>query len=318
MGLAYYFGRRDYSKALDEFRLALDGLPNDGWLWYLLGALNRRLGNWDEVVAAFEKATQLNPRDVQMLADLGGNTFLALRRYPDAVRVLDRALSLAPDFHAVAVHKAWIYVFWQGQLDTLRSVLSHLPTNVELGLRGTWTDHRARLLYWERQADSLLNLLARTSTTAFEEQDFFVPVSMFAARAHQLRGDSAASRAAFDSARVLLDSVISEHPDDARVHAARGLALAGLGLREEALREARWLEESVVYREDKYGGPHLMHDRARILSQAGETDAALDEIEQLLAGPSVFVSVHSLRLDPLWDPIRDNPRFGALLAQHQN
>ncbi len=318
MGLAYYFGRRDYSKALDEFRLALDGLPNDGWLWYLLGALNRRLGNWDEVVAAFEKATQLNPRDVQMLADLGGNTFLALRRYPDAVRVLDRALSLAPDFHAVAVHKAWIYVFWQGQLDTLRSVLSHLPTNVELGPRGTWTDHRARLLYWERQADSLLNLLARTSTTAFEAQDFFVPVSMFAARAHQLRGDSAASRAAFDSARVLLDSVITEHPDDARVHAARGLALAGLGLREEALREARWLEESVVYREDKYGGPHLMLDRARILSQAGETDAALDEIERLLGGPSVFVSVHSLRLDPLWDPIRDNPRFAALLAQYRN
>ncbi len=105
--------------------------------------------------------------------------------------------------------------------------------------------------------------------------------------------------------------------DDWRVHDARGLALAGLGRRQEALREARWLQQSVVYREDAYQGRHVAEVRARILAQAGEVDAALDEIEELLAGPG-FLSVHTLRLDPRWDPIREHPRFQALLAKYEN
>ncbi len=151
----------------------------------------------------------------------------------------------------------------------------------------------------------------------FEAQDFFRPASLYAGWAHQLSGDRPAARAAFDSARVLLDSVMTELPDDWRVHAARGLALAGLGRHDEALGQARWLEQSVVYREDAYNGPYLAEDRALILAQIGEAEAALDEIEQLLEGPS-WLSVHTLRLDPRWDPIRDNPRFQALLAKYEN
>jgi hypothetical protein len=140
--------------------------------------------------------------------------------------------------------------------------------------------------------------------------------SLHAAWAHRLRGDGPAARAAFDSALVLLDSVLRELPDDRRVHAARGLALAGLGRRDEALREARWLRQSLIYREDAFAGPMLAEDHARISAQAGESGAALDEIERLLARPS-FLSVHALRLDPLWDPIRHHPRFKALLAEYR-
>ncbi len=93
--------------------------------------------------------------------------------------------------------------------------------------------------------------------------------------------------------------------------------MAGLGRRQEALQEARWLQQSVVYRGDAYQGRHVAEARARILAQAGDIEAALDEIEQLLAGPG-FLSVHKLRLDPRWDPLRDNPRFQALLAKYEN
>ncbi len=151
----------------------------------------------------------------------------------------------------------------------------------------------------------------------FEGQQFFLPTSLYAAWAHELRGDDLAAQAAFDSARLLLDSVLAALPDDWRVHAARGLALAGLGRRQEALREARWLEQSVVYRGDAYDSPYVAEERARILAQAGEADAALDEIEQLLAGPG-YLSVHTLRLDPRWDPIREHPRFRALLVKYEN
>jgi hypothetical protein len=81
------------------------------------------------------------------------------------------------------------------------------------------------------------------------------------------------------------------------------------------LREARWLEQSVIYREDANTGPYLATDRALILAQLGEADAAIDELERLLAEPS-DVSVHTLRLDPRWDPIREHPRFKALLNKY--
>lgn len=314
MGLSHYWGRRDYRRALHEFRVALAGRPNDAGLWAFVGNVQRRLGNWDDVLAAFAKATQLNPRDVDLFYS-GGFSLLTMRRYADAVRAYEQALSLAPDLHGAAVHRGWTYVIWQGQLDTLRVALRGLPEDAPLGPKGTRGSHHAQLLYWERQADSLLRVLEAASVRVFEGQDLYLPTALYVARAHQLRGDTAAARGAFDSARVILDSVVRELPDDWRVRAARGLALAGLGRRGDALREVRWLHESAVYREDAMQGPLLAEDRARILAQAGELGAALDEIERLLAGPS-WLSVHTLRLDPSWDPIREHPRFKALLAKY--
>jgi hypothetical protein len=129
-----------------------------------------------------------------------------------------------------------------------------------------------------------------------------------------MNGNHVGARASFELSRVLLDSVMKELPDDWRVHAARGLTLAGLGRREEALREAHWLQQSEVYREDLYSGGWVAEVRAQILAQAGDSEGAFNEIERLLARPS-NVSVHTLRLDPLWDPLRSNPRFQALLAR---
>src|SRR5262249_33986927 len=144
-----------------------------------------------------------------------------------------------------------------------------------------------------------------------------LPVALYAGWAHQLQGDQGAARAAFEAAGERLDSAIKESPDDWRVHASRGLTLAGLGRRDEALREARWLQQSIIFREDAFFGPVLAEARAQVLGQAGDAEAALDEIERLLAGPSLL-SVHTLRLDPRWDPIREHPRFKALLAKYSS
>jgi len=315
MGMAHLLGHRDYRRALGEYAIALEKLPNDAEIWAHIGYAHRRLGNWNKAIAAFEKATQLDPRAADLFWDLGGGTYWVMHRYAEAVRACDRAFSLAPDYYAATIQKGWTYVCWQGQLDTLRAALSRLPRDADLGDIETRTLPHVDLLYWERQADSLLQVLLMTRVTVFEGQSFFLPSSLYAAWAHQLRGDCLAARAAFSSALVLLDSALRELPDDFRVHAARGLALAGLGQRDEALREARWLQQSEVYREDAYGGPELAETRAQILAQSGEASAAMDEIERLLAGPS-WLSVHTLRLDPDWDPIREHPRFKALLAKY--
>ena len=266
--------------------MALRGRPNDARLWHFIGVVHRRLGNWDEVLAAFEKAARLNPRDADLFYN-GGYAFLAMHRYADAVRAYDQALSLAPDLHGAAVQRAWTYVLWQGQLDTLRAVLSRVPRDAELGPSGTQPAQRAQLLYWERQGDTLLQLLRMAQVDAFESQRSYVPKALYAAWGHELRSDGPAAHAAFDSARGLLDSVIRAIPDDWRVHAARGLALAGLGRRDEALHEARWLQQSPVYREDALQGPLLAEARARILARTGDVDAASGR-NRTAAGPALL------------------------------
>jgi serine/threonine-protein kinase len=228
MGLAHYWGRRDYRRALEEFQIALEGLPSFAPIVFYIGSVHRSLGNWKDVTAAFEKAAQLDPRDANVFYELGGNTYGFLHRYAEAVRGYDQALSLAPDFNQAALNKGWTYVQWLGQLDTLRVVLTRPPSGVDPGPFGMRAAYELSLLYLERQADSLLRLLAMSGPGVFAGAVSFLPSSLCAAWAHQLHGDRPAARAAFDSARVLLDSVIRGFPDDWRVHAARGLALAGL------------------------------------------------------------------------------------------
>lgn len=311
MGLVYYWGQRDYGRALDELAIALRGLPNDARLWELQGFVHRRLGNWDAAFASLERATQLDPRNADVVWNLGGLTYALLHRYKEAVDASNRALALAPDLQNVMVRNGWNYVAWLGQLDTLRAALGRISDDAELAELGTAAAQHARLLLWARQPDSLSRLLATVRSPVFEGQEFFLPISLYAAWAHVLKRDRTAARAAFDATRMVLDLAVREHPDDYRIHASRGLALAGLRHWDEARREAAWLSQSVVYREDANAGTILAEDRARILAQIGDSDSAIAQIERLLARPS-YLSVHSLRLDPLWDPIRHHPRFQAL------
>jgi TolB-like protein/DNA-binding SARP family transcriptional activator len=314
LGLWHYWGRREYAAALAELDTALRGLPNDAKLITLIGAVNRRLGNWNEAYAAFERATELDPRDQGVLLDLG-HSFLSTRRYADAILAYDRALALAPDTDRAGIAKGLAFVLWHGQLDTLRTALERIITGDDLGAGLSAARVRAHLLLWERDADRLLRHVENIRGRPVAGDAYFYPKALYAAWAHRLRGDSAAARRAFHSARLSIDSMLPEGQDDRRVHVARGLALAGLGLHAEAIREARWLEHTPIYRDDAHWGPVVAEQRAQILAQAGQADVALDAIEHLLRGNS-HLTVHSLRLDPLWDPLRGHPRFRALVAKH--
>jgi serine/threonine-protein kinase len=305
MGFLHYVNQ-NWSAALNEFRAALRGLPSDAELWFLVGVTHRRLGNWDEVYAAAAKATQLDPRNVDVLYDLTGRTHVLTRRYADALRAFEEALHLAPDDQRAPALIGLTYLLARGELDTLRAVLQRLPPGSEPTLR-------LRLLLMERDARGLLEAVASADGAVIADQLQFTPAALYRAWAHELRGEPAGE--AFASALETLDSAATTLPDDWRIHAARGQALAGLGRREDALREARWLARSRVYREDRSQGVHVAEARADILAHTGEPDAALDEIERLLAGPS-WISAHALRLEPRWDPIRSHPRFQALLERY--
>ena len=310
MGFAYGRGRGDFRRALASFKRAASGLPNDARLWQKIGFSNRVLGDWEEALAGFAKSTELDPYDADLFFHRG-ITELLTRRFDDAIRSQNRALSLAPDLHAAAIIKGWAYAHGRGQLDTIRTVLAGLPEGVELGPLGDLAAHRVMLHLWERNPDRLLAALGTARGPVFESELTYRPVLLYSGWAHQLRGNPAGARAAFDSARVLLDARLAQVPDDWQAAAARGLVLAGMKQREPALADLRRLERQAKY-PGGYIEARLSEDRAMILAQLGEAGSALDEIERLLQAPSML-SVSALRLDPIWDPIRGHPRFRALV-----
>jgi len=313
-GFVHYVDR-DWPGALEWYRRAREGLPNDPEMSATIGFLDRRLGEWDEALAGLRKATEFDPRNAGRILDVG-STLLAMHRYEEGIDWLDRSRALAPDVAEIDVFRAWGLVLWQGWLDSLAAALDRHPPNADLGDWGTVQAWRAFIFHRRRQPDSLLTLLRRITPPVFEWQIVYLPTALYAAWAQELRGDAASARAAFDTSRVLLDSVAAELPDDWRVHAALGFTLAGLGRRADALREARWLEQSEFYRNDRFQGPLAWQARALILALAGDADGAFEEIERLLAGPAYGFSVQMLRLDPRWDPIRGDARFQALLERY--
>jgi TolB-like protein len=318
--------RQEY---LREVRAALRGAPNDPQIWRGMAEAHRRRGNWDGYVAAFEKAVELDPRDAGALFD-GGETLERMGRYAEAIHLYNRVRSIDPDQLYPEVRKGWAYASWQRQLDSLRTAMGGPPG--QMLIRNGWIYDICRFLLIERQADSLLRLLKWAHEEAphvpvIQGALFFHPNTLYAAWAHQLRRDHVAARAAFDSALVLIDSAMALFPEDRRtgiasipsypVHEARGMALAGLGQRAEALAEVRALRGSAVYRNDHFLGPYVKIGVAQILAHAGEADASMDELERLLSDPAPALTVHTLRMEPVWDPIREHPRFRALLAKYQ-
>lgn len=314
MGQWHYHGQLDWQAALEQFEIAQRGQPADPRLTQLIAYTHRRMGNWNEALAGFRKVAELDPRNPNVIADLGGNTYNNIGRFKEAIDAYDDALALAPDFHAAALDRAWAHVYWRGNLTTVRQAIEALPDNADLASRGSVAAERARLLHWERDAEGLLELMERTRPEILESQIGFHPKSLYAGWAHRLRSDPPSALAAFETALSQIDTALERRPDDWRVHSVRGLTLAGLGRHEDAVAEADWLAQSPTYRNDAYGGQTIGRLRARILAQAREAGQALDEIDQLLATPS-GLSIHYFQLDPLWDPIREHPRFLALVAE---
>ncbi len=119
----------------------------------------------------------------------------------------------------------------------------------------------------------------------------------------------------FDSYRILLEKKVKEQPDDPTTHRWLGIAYAGLGRKEEAIREGKRAAELHSVSRDAQGGPNHVYWLAVIYVKVGEYDAALDQIENLLSIP-YKLSVPLLRLEPTWDPLREHPRFKQLLEKY--
>jgi tetratricopeptide (TPR) repeat protein len=160
--------------------------------------------------------------------------------------------------------------------------------------------------------------LARLSTgqSAFSYQMYFFPKALLAAQIHYLMNQPELARQYLDSAVALLEAELRETLEDSRLYGAPGIAYAGLGRAEDAIRAGKRGVGLLPVGKETWRGQYRVEDLARILAMTGRYDAAIDRLEYLLSIPGPM-SVGRLRVEPGWDPLRDHPRFQALMDEYE-
>ena len=310
LGMYYYRGFRDYEKALEALTKYEKMRPSDGLALSSIAYIWRRQGRFDEAADQLQKALRLNPRSAGMAREIG-NTLFQLGRYPEAEVYMDQAIDLQPDQRLTYELKSNMYLRWHGDTKRSRNILKLAPT-----IYSPW-DAFIHLEIYDRNFTAALNLLSTSPGQLRVSQHEIVPVTQLRGLVYRFLGDTVRSRTSFDSSRVILESEIARRPDDYRLLQSLAITLAGLGRRDEALRIAVRATEAMPASVDAVAGVWPQISYAEVLVMVGHTDAALDKLEYLLSlrGPK-YITPPFLRLDPIYDALRSDARFQALLKKY--
>ncbi len=310
LGYYYYWGRRDYDQALQEFNLAAGGREGDSEILEAVAYIRRRQGQWDESIAAMERAFALNPRNASLAGQLS-LAYESLRRYPEAIRYVDIAISLAPDVGDLNMSKAFLQVEMDGNTRAARETLKKINSREVPDL--PWAENRFDVL--DGRYQEALEGLAGIPGDALDIQSIYFPKPLIAGFIYLAMNDKGRARVACESARQVLEKEMARSPRDPRMRAALGRALACLGRKEEAVREARLAVDISPVSNDALDGPDFLQHLAQVHATVGDSDAAIDLLDKLLAMPSGS-SVTMLRLDPSWKPLWKLPRFQKLMEKY--
>jgi len=300
----------DSRQALAACEAGLKLAPNNIALLSNTAASEQSLGRWEASVEPLRRGAALDPRSPSASRRLA-STFLYLRRYPEARSAIDRALTLAPA-NVYSIELKAMIALAQGDLAGAKAVVQTGIGAVEaaslVAFFGTYED-----LYW-------------VLDDAQQQQLLTLPVSYFdddrgnwalvRAETHALRGNKGLARAYADSARLTYEEQLRATPNDGQRHVLRGLMLAYLGRKAEAIQAGERAAELWPISRDANQGAYIQHQVVRIYLLVGEPEQALDRLEPLLKQP-YYLSPGWLRVDPSFAPLKGNPRFERLVAEKQ-
>ena len=316
LGYSYYYGDNNYDAALKEFEIAQRGLPNESDAYLAIGAIQRRQGKWAESTANIEKSASLNPKDSWPLQNLADN-YQVLRNFDAANKTIDRGLNMNPNGVGLWEAKSKLAIAEKGDFSVAEKAFAaakSIPMTNEEKLRIAGARADVFLLerkYEEglREAESLPDDLFHEFQQHLSGKYFLIG---FARKALQ---DEAGARAAFLKAKDLLEAQLKQSPDAADIHIQLAKVLAYLGEKDAALAEAQRAAELLPESKDAFGGPEITAGVADVYCIVGENGRAIEVLDGLLSRPS-GVTVPLLKLRPAWDPLRNDPRFQALIDKY--
>ncbi len=309
LGFYYYYCERDYQNALREFAIAKLSLPNSAEVYMAIGSIERRQGKWAQSTGNFEKAVSLSPRDSFILVNLADN-YRANKNFETADKILGRAIEAAPNSLSARAAKAMLPLDWKGDLSMMEKDLADMPPGVDP--EGLVTFGRVQLLMLQRKFPEALAVLKQLSPDLSHDSK---PREFLEGAIYTFLNDREKARSAFEHARPIAEQSLREAPNDAFRHALLGQILAGLGEKEAAISEGKRAVNLLPESQDALEGPKATLELAKIYTWTGETDQALFLLDHSLSTPS-GITVSSLKLDPVWDPLRSDPRFQALIDKH--
>ncbi len=309
LGYYHYWGQSDYDSALAELRRVEALQPNNAELFEALGNVRRRQGAFDDAVAHFGSAFVRDPRSA-IVAFILAQTLALTGDHEQAAHYLDRTVELRPDFANAYWNQARLYLSAEANTARARTALEASPSAAAEPLN---VYHAALVDLFDERLTSARDRIEALKVEAVESQFFFVPVAEMRARIHELMDEPSIARVHWDSARASAERRVHNEPDEANYHSALARALAGQARKAEAIEAARHAVELLPIARDAWRALFRLEDLARVYVMVGENDAALETLERLVSLPGGR-SVTFLELDPAWDPLRESPRFRALLG----
>jgi serine/threonine-protein kinase len=309
LGYYYYWGRKDYQRALEEFDKTGSFLDTDTDVISAIAYINRRqVGKMEDAVEYLEKATRLNPRD-PLLAHEVAYTLQCLRRFEEAEPGYDLAISLAPNEDSYYQTKSLNHFYKTGDAEKAEAVAKEAPAFTD----PDWGYYLSYYLAHKGEYDEAMESALEDPVGLFEGTTRYLPMTLWAGLISWCADDDSRTRSFADSAMAHIQEKVAAQPQDARYRIALAETYALLGKRTEAVREARLATDLVPLSKDAVRAFDFMFRMAEICAMVEEKDLALDLLEELLTLPG-GVSADYLKVDPWLASLRGNPRFETLVA----
>ena len=306
----FYRCNLDYDHARAELALAQQALPNNSEIFELTGYIDRRQGLWHESARNLQRALELDPRNFFMLQQIA-YSYQERRQFGAMAAAMDRALALSPNDLDNRLTRALVDLEWRGDTRPLReTVQSLLAENPKLA--PDLADQWLYVSLCERDSSAAAQALAAIPASGIST-DLNFPRAWCEGLAARAKGDDAAAQTAFLAARAEVEKTVSEQPDYGSALCVLGVIDAGLGRKEEAIREGRRAVELLPITKDALDGAELMKYLGVIYAWCDEKELAIEQVAATVQIPG-SLSYGTLKLHPFWDALRGDPRFEKIVA----
>ncbi len=314
--LYLYYGLRDYAGALAELEIARRGLPNDPRLFQFTGFILRRRGQQEEGLQNLQRAVELDPRNLYTLQQIA-LSYQFLGRYAEAIAALDRASAIVPDNAETRANRGLFYLCWKADTrplhQTIDAILAQGPGAIA-SAADIWFDCA---LAERDPAAAERALVALGDNQCWNESAINLSRSFGDGVLARMTKDEARARTAFEAARTQQEKIVQAQPDYGPALCVLGLIDAALGRKDLALEEGRRAIALTPLEKDVVNGSRVLQYFAITVAWAGEKELALQQLETGLRAPvaSQMLSYGALKLFPVWDPLRGDPRFEKIVAE---